>query len=163
MIATMARSWFFALVVVAACGGDGPTPFQVDSGVPSNTILLDDWKNTMQIGDFHSANMSMAWSTMKTSNDMLCTNPACHTEYGSADEAFFFSQVQQDQEILTRFFAIDSGHIIVNDAAFQAASTHTAPAPSDHPPFDPSTAIGLQALRSFYTLTCTHQPSLCGM
>ncbi len=149
------------VVVLAACGSsdDAPGPPPGDQSTPVNTIAFDEWKTTMTIGDFHTAGMAVAWSTMKSDDGMLCTS--CHTEYGSADEAYFFSQVQEDEEILTRFFAAANGKISINSASFMAAATHTDPAPSDHPPFDPDTAIGVTALKQFYSLTCAHMASLC--
>ena len=113
---------------------------------------------TMTIGDFHTAGMAQAWSTMKTSDNMLCTS--CHTEYGSSDEQYFFDMVVQDQEILVRFFAVSGGKIKVNDDSFMRAANHLDPVPT-HPPFDPATAIGLMALRRFYMLTCARDPILC--
>ncbi len=68
--------------------------------------------------------------------------------------------VVQDQEILVRFFAVSNGKVVVNDDSFMRAANHLDPVPT-HPPFDPNTAIGLQALRSFYTLTCARDHSLC--
>lgn len=150
---------WLAIAILAACGS-GETPFAVDSGTPVTTQLLADWKETMTIADFHAADMAHAWSTMKSTDNQLCTS--CHTEYGSADEALFFSQIQLDQEILTRFFAVSSGKIVVNDDSFMRAATHQAPVPT-HPPFDAASAIGVVALRQFYALTCAHAPKLCGM
>ena len=155
----MTRAWL-AVMVLGACGAGGDTPFAVDSGVPVTTQLLAGWKEAMTIADFHTANMAHAWSTMKSTDNQLCTS--CHTEYGSADEALFFSQVQLDQEILTRFFAVSGSKIVVNDDSFMRAATHQPPVPT-HPAFDPATAIGVVALRQFYTLTCGHAPELCGM
>ncbi len=145
-----------ALLVACSGGNDRPDP----NAPPTNTLALEEWKNTMTLADFHTAGMAVAWSTMKTTDSKLCT--MCHTEYGSADEAYFFSQVVQDQEILVRFFSVTNGKISVNSTSFNAAATHTNPAPSDHPPFDPASAIGVKALQQFYTLTCAHLPALCG-
>ncbi len=158
--ASRSKFWLAALVVICACSdapGSGGGP---GSGItPDPDVLaLEKWKTTMTLADFHTANMSMAWSTMMTTDGKLCTS--CHTEYGSDDEQYFFDMVVQDQEILTRFFAVANGKVSVNDAAFNTASMHLPPVPM-HPPFDPSTAIGLLALRQFYMLTCGHDPSLC--
>jgi hypothetical protein len=149
------------VAMLAACGGNagGPGPPPGDQSTPVNTIAFNEWKTTMTIADFHTAGMAVAWSTMKSDDGKLCTS--CHTEYGSADEPYFFSQVVMDEEILTRFFAAANGKISINAASFNAAATHTDPAPSDHPPFDPSTAIGVTALDQFYSLTCAHMASLC--
>ena len=155
------RSILSALLALCACGGDS-TP---GGGGPGSNITpdpdllaLEKWKTTMTLADFHTANMSQAWSTMMTTDGQLCIS--CHTEYGSSDEQYFFDMVVQDQEILLRFFAVANAKVSVNDASFNTAATHMAPVPM-HPPFDPSTAIGLMALRQFYTLTCGHDPSLC--
>lgn len=153
----MTKAWLAILVGFAGCSGTGSTGGGTGSADP-DVIALDAWKATMTIADFHQANMSQAWSTMKTTDNMLCTS--CHTEYGSSDEQYFFDMVVQDREILLRFFAVAGGKISVNDDSFNRAANHLPPVPQ-HPPFDPSTAIGLQALRTFYMLTCAHDPSLC--
>src|SRR4051812_43264375 len=94
-------AWLAAVTVIAACtpGGD-----ETPTMAPPDVVVLASWKQTMTIADFHTANMSQAWSTMKTTTGLLCTS--CHTEYGSSDEQYFFDMVVQDREILLRFFAV---------------------------------------------------------
>lgn len=155
----MTRFLFVLLIAIGACGDPSGSAGPGSNITPDPDVLaLEKWKMTMTLADFHTANMSMAWSTMMTSDGQLCIG--CHTEYGSSDEPYFFDMVVQDQEILLRFFAVANGKISVNDASFNTASMHLPPV-SGHPPFDPSTAIGLMALRQFYTLTCGHAAGLC--
>src|SRR5947209_3282859 len=120
----MTKLWLCCVSALVACGGsDGPPPG--DQSTPVNTIALADWQDTMTLADFHTAGMATAWSTMKANDGQLCTK--CHTEYGSADEPYFFSQVQQDEEILTRFFSAANGKISINSASFSAAPSHSSP------------------------------------
>ena len=153
----MMKTALVALAVLSACGTSDPNN---GNPVVSNPdlVALSQWKMTMTLADFDQANMSQTWSTMTSTDGQLCVS--CHSEYGSSDDQLFFDQVVQNQDILLRFFAVANAKISVNDAAFNAAANHLAPVPM-HPAFDVSTATGLQALRTFYMLTCGHAPSLC--
>lgn len=138
-----------------------PPPPLIDA-----TAKLRDWSGCMKLTDFTTAQMAQKWSGLAASNGQRCAN--CHQAgafafmSGNGDATIFFNTITTQKDLLLKYFTVDStGQVIINQAAFNnAAVALPAGGTSNHPAFNPTTNIGMDALMLFYTATKANQTAV---
>ncbi len=139
--------------------GTTPPPPLVDA-----TAKLREWSGCMKQADFNTAQMNQKWGALAASNAQRCAN--CHQAGAFAfmsgnggDATAFFTTITTQKDLLLKYFTVDTaGQVIVNAAAFNNAGVALpAGGTSNHPAFNPTTNIGMDALMLFYTATKANQ------
>jgi hypothetical protein len=130
-------------------GGSSPPP--VDP-----VAKLREWSGCMDQGNFDTAKMALAWSTLASTTNQRCAN--CHQTgldtflTGTGDSPIFFTGLTTTKDFLLKYFTVDgTGAVVINSASMANAAT-TLPG---HPHFNPTDNVGMTALNQFYTLTQT--------
>ena len=123
----------------------------------------------MKQADFNTAQMNQKWGALAASNAQRCAN--CHQAgafafmSGNGDATVFFNTITTQKDLLLKYFTVDAtGQVIINQAAFNNAGVALpAGGTSNHPSFNPTTNIGMDALLVFYTATKGNQTAAtCG-
>jgi len=153
------NAWFAQELADRNTGGGGtPPPPLVDP-----VAKLREWSGCMKQADFNTAQMAQKWNQLAAANAQQCSN--CHGTgafsflTGNGNATTFFTAVTTQKDFLLKYFTVDAaGLIIINNASFQNAGVALpAGGNSNHPPFNPTTNIGMDALTAFYNLAKAHQ------
>ncbi len=163
---TKINAWFAQELADRETGGGGgpPPPPLIDA-----TAKLREWSGCMKLADFNTAQMAQKWGALASSTAQRCAN--CHgsgldsfiTGQGAgADPAIFFNAITTQKDFLIKYFTVDAmGNIIINQAAFNNAGVALpSQGTSNHPPFNPTTNAGMDALMLFYTAAKAHQTAV---
>ena len=121
---------------------------------------IKQWSGCMQLADFQTANMAIAWGTMAGTNpNKSCVN--CHGGglngfIATTDETSFFGGITTQSGLLRAYFATDANAaVIINTGSFVRVGAPNS-AVINHPHFDTANNPGMTALQMFYTLTKAH-------
>ncbi len=154
------NAWFAQELADRNTGGGGtPPPPLVDA-----TAKLREWSGCMKQADFDTAQMNQKWGTLAASNAQRCAN--CHGGGGFAfmsgnntNATQFFTTITTQKDLLLKYFTVDAtGQVVINTAAFNNAGVALPlGGTSNHPPFNPTTNAGMDALMLFYTAAKAHQ------
>lgn len=155
------NAWFAQELADRNTGGGGgpPPPPLIDA-----TAKLREWSGCMKQADFNTAQMSQKWGALAANNAQRCAN--CHGGGGFAfmsgsgnDPTGFFTTITTQKDLLLKYFTVDAmGQVVINTAAFNNAGVALPlGGTSNHPPFNPTTNAGMDALMLFYTAAKAHQ------
>lgn len=121
----------------------------------------------MTLTDFQTANMKVAWNSLRTENDERCD--ACHNNGGDGfivteNEQMFFTVMQTNRNYALQFFTPQLGEpfeVVENRLAMLGVSMGQDPH-REHPVFDPYD--GIEASAELATLTqARYDAGGCGM
>jgi len=155
------NAWFAQELADRNTGGGGgtPPPPLVDAAAK-----LREFSGCMKQADFNTAQMTQKWGLLAANNAQRCVN--CHQAGAFAfmsgngtDATQFFTTITTQKDLMLKYFTVDAmGLVIINNAAFQNAGVALpAGGNSNHPAFNPTTNVGMDALLAFYNLAKAHQ------
>ena len=133
--------------------------------------VLRTFSGCLTIADFNTAQMAQKWSALSADNNQKCLN--CHQGGGdgfivNANADLMFKIMSENSAYMLKFFSVDTSgtpaKVVVNTGSFTNAGVTIA----GHPRFNPTTNIGMTALKAFYDLamakqtagTCSATPTL---
>jgi len=154
------NAWFAQELADRNSGGGGtPPPPIIDAAAK-----LREWSGCMKQADFNTAQMTQKWGLFAANNAQRCVN--CHQAGAFAfmsgngtDATVFFTTITTQKDLMLKYFTVDAmGLVVINNAAFQNAGVALpAGGNSNHPSFNPTTNVGMEALLAFYNLAKAQQ------
>jgi hypothetical protein len=154
------NAWFAAELADRNTGGGGGTP---PPPVIDAAAKLREWSGCMKLADFNTAQMAQKWALLASVDNKSCKS--CHGSgafsfmSGNGTPDIFFTTITTEKDLLLKYFTVDgTGQVIINTAAFNnAAVALPAAGTSNHPRFNPTTNVGMDALKLFYDATKLNQ------
>jgi hypothetical protein len=152
-------SWLAKEVDERKMNNPGPPPVDPKE-------VLKTFSGCLTQADFNTAQMSQKWSAMAADNNQKCLN--CHQGgiagfVVSTDPTLYFKAISEQSAQMLKYFSVDTSgtpaKVVINTGSFMNAGVML----QGHPRFNPTTNIGMAALKSFYDLAAAKQTAgTCG-
>ena len=143
--------------------GSGSGTTQSETPAQASQRVLANWSACMTKANFDTANMAQSWGTQMTANNnQRCSN--CHASgdggfIATPDSTLMFDVMSTNKYYMLQYFRVkldlanlQNSKIEINMDSFMGVSQGQDPH-REHPRFNATTNVGMEALQTFYTST----------